>query len=301
MNDIDRYDCVKEVADHVHDTLCHTTFSLLPEQATLRKSESTLLDKLPAEGHGVNTMIDHLLKDIVPGLNGSSLHSQYYGFVTGGVNQAARLGEMIVSLYDQNAAVHLPDQSLATTVEDKAVKMLLDFFRLDQNQWCGQFTTGATASNIVGLALGREYVINRAVKKVSGDTAKTNTVGASGLLRACRLGGIEDILVMTTRPHSSLGKAASVVGFGRDSVIDVGDANNGLSFDFPSLELLMSERCATSAVIVAVSCGEVNTGLFAADSLETMQRLRTLCDRYGAWLHIDGGKSTSRDQNSIFS
>ncbi len=290
MDDGDRYDHLEEVTNHVIGTLRYSDYSLLPEQATLRRSESTLLDKLPAEGYGIKKTTEHLLKDIVPGLNGNSLQYNYYGFVTGGVTPAARLGESIVSLYDQNVAVHLPDQSLATTLEDRALKMLLDLFRLDQSQWSGQFTTGATASNIVGLALGREHVINQAIKKVTGDQNDKNTVGASGLLRACRLAGIEDILVVTTRPHSSLGKAASVIGLGRDSVIDVGDANNGLSFDFQQLELLMLEKCSNNAFIVAVSCSEVNTGLFATDGLENMQDLRTLCDRYGAWLHVDGGE-----------
>ena len=289
----DRYKTLEQVTKHAIQTLNRLDSSdpLLPDQETLRKSESTLLDKLPAEGYGINRVADHLLDDIVPGLNGNSLHSRYYGFVTGGVTPAARLGESIVSLYDQNAAVHLPDQSLATTIEDKALRMLLDLFRLDQSQWSGQFTTGATASNIVGLALSRECIINRAIEKATGASSMKNTVGEVGLLRACRSAGIEDVLVITTRPHSSLGKAASVLGLGRDSIVDIGDANSGLSFDFQQLELLMLESYHKSAFIVAVSCSEVNTGLFATDGLETMQDLRTLCDRYGAWLHVDGGEN----------
>ena len=299
MNDDDRYDHLEKIASHIYHTLHYRGCPLLPKQDVLRISESKLLDRLPEKGHGLYKTIDHLLGDIAPGLNGSSLHRNYYGFVTGGVTPAARIGESIVSLYDQNVAVHLPDQSLATTVEDTALKMLLDLFRLDRSQWSGQFTTGATASNVVSLALGREYVINRAVEKVTGDKNETNTVGASGLLRACRLAGIEDILVITTKPHSSLAKAASVLGLGRDSIVDIASGEDGLSFDLQQLELLMLERCSNSAIIVAVSCGEVNTGLFATKGLETMQNLRALCDRYGAWLHVDGGEIMSTTMMSV--
>ncbi len=297
MDDAQRSDSVGEVTEHVARTLSHFHASdtpVLPDEATLRKAESSLFDKLPTAGYGFCETEEHLLEDIVPGLNNSSLHLRYYGFVTGGVTPAARLGETIVSLYDQNAAVHLPNESLATTVEDKALKMLLDLFRLDREQWCGQFTTGATASNIVGLALGREHIINRAIEKASGGPNSKNTVGECGLLRACCLAGIEDIKVLTTKPHSSLGKAASVLGLGRSSIVDVGVEENGISFDSQQLERIMSEISSKNAFIVAVSCGEVNTGLFATNSLKTLQDLRALCDRYGAWLHVDGGEALNR-------
>ena len=266
---------------------------LLPDEATLEKAKSTLIDKLPEEGHGTLDTRSHLLVQVAKGFNGSSLQPCYYGFVTGGVTPAAMVGDIVASVYDQNVAVHLPEESIATTVEDIALKMLLDLFHLDRDQWSGQFTTGATSSNIVGLTLGREFVVNRAVKKATGRKSESNTVGASGLIRACRLAGIDDVLVATTRPHSSLGKAASIAGMGRNSVIDVGGGNHGLSFDLQKLEGLMIERCKNSAFIVAVSCSEVNTGLFATDGQEAMQDLRTLCDRYGAWLHVDGGETNS--------
>ena len=294
MDNGNRTECLERAHAHAIQTLSRPFSPLLPDQTSLNKSAMSLLDKLPEKGYDVEKTTEHLLEDIAPALSGSSLLPNYYGFVVGGITPAARVGESLVSLYDQTVSVHLPNETVATLVEDKALKLLLDLFHLDQSQWSGLFTTGATAGNILGLALGREYIVNRAIERVTGDTSKKNTVGAYGLLRACRLAGIEDVLVLTTRPHSTLGKAASVVGLGRDSVIDVGDGNDGLSFDFERLELLMLERSSKNAFILAVSCGEVNTGLFATNSLETMQDLRTLCDRYGAWLHVDGGEHTTR-------
>ena len=285
-------ECLDRVQTHTIDILSHPSSRILPDQATLTKSHSSLLTQLPAEGIRLQKTLDHLLQDIAPALNASSLSPNYYGFVTGGVTPAARIGEAIVSLYDQNVAVHLPNETIATAVEDRALKLLLDLFHFDQKQWSGIFTTGATAGNVVGLAMAREYVINSAIEKVTGDASGINTVGAHGLLRACRLAGVEDIVVLTTGPHSSLVKAASIVGLGRDSVMDVGDGNNGLSFNFEKLELLMIERFNKNAFILAVSCGEVNTGFFATNGFETIQNLRILCDRYGAWLHVDAGKDT---------
>lgn len=290
MNHSNERECLECVQIHTLDALSHPPSKVLPEPATLNKSHSSLLTQLPAAGTPLKEIVDHLLQDVAPGLNRSSLSPNYYGFVIGGITPAARIGEALVSLYDQNVSVHLPEESLATAVEDKALKLLMDLFYLDQNQWTGTFTTGATAGNVVGLALAREHVINNAIHKVTGQASGINTVGEHGLLRACRLAGVEDIVVLTTRPHSSLVKAASIVGLGRDNVIDVGDENDGLSFNFEKLEFLMIERRSKNAFILAVSCGEVNTGFFATNGLETMQNLRILCDRYGAWLHVDAGK-----------
>ena len=297
MNDEMMTECLGRVHAHAIQTLRQPSSLIVPDQTITSKSASRLLDQLPERGFDVEKTTEHLLQDIAPALNGSSLLPTYYGFVTGGVTPAARVGESLVSIYDQNVAVHLPRETVASVVEDKALKLLLDLFHLDRNQWSGVFTTGATAGNVVGLALGREYVVNRAIEKVTGEANKNNTVGAYGLLRACRLAGIEDVVVLTTRPHSSLAKAASIVGLGRESVVDIGDEKEGLSFDFQRLELLMLERSGKDAFIVAVSCGEVNTGLFATNSLEQMQDLRTLCDRYGAWLHVDGGESHDERRN----
>jgi glutamate/tyrosine decarboxylase-like PLP-dependent enzyme len=41
--------------------------------------------------------------------------------------------------------------------------------------------------------------------------------------------------------------------------------------------------------VIVVSAGEVNTGRFATSVLD-MPKLRSLADRYGAWIHVDGGE-----------
>ena len=275
------------------EVLQEPTSSILPDTLALTRSRENLQD-LPSEGWGIARTTEHLIRDVAPGLNQSSLSPRYYGFVTGGVTPGARIGECLVSSFDQNAQVHLPDETVATNVDAKAIDMLLDFFRLDVVGWSGLFTTGATASNILGLGVARECVINKAVERVVGESGVKLTVGEHGILHACQVAGVHNVTTLTTKPHSSLRKAASIVGLGRGSVLDVAKHNNGLVFDLEKLESIMIENAHTSVFIVVVSCGEVNTGLFATNGFESMQDLRTLCDRYGAWLHVDAGKTEAR-------
>lgn len=179
--------------------------------------------------------------------------------------------------------MHLPTDTIATEVEDAALRMLCDLFHLPQATWNHRiFTTGATASNILGVACGREYVVQQAGKRKGVDVS----VGETGLLEACMKAGVERLRVLTTAPHSSLLKAASVVGLGRDCFIEVGMAQGRHHFDFQLLEQKLKEGGEKTAFIVSVSCAEINTGFFATSG-DDMQKLRDLCDQHGAWLHVD--------------
>lgn len=271
------------------------SLSINPSICVLKTAESSLLQSLPEEGIGIDKTTNHLLGEISPALNRASLSPNYYGFVTGGVSPAAKVADTIVSFYDQNVQVHLPNDTIATTVEDRALLLLLDLFHLEREAWpCRIFTTGATSSNTVGLACGREYVINEAVKRRQRDESVDSSdeissmVGNIGLLAACRAARVDNVQVLTTMPHSSLKKAASVVGFGRYSVWDVGRPDNPIAFNFSTVKAMLG--LGRTASIVVVSCGEVNTGLFATNSLKEFQALRVICNRYGAWLHVDAGK-----------
>jgi glutamate/tyrosine decarboxylase-like PLP-dependent enzyme len=103
--------------------------------------------------------------------------------------------------------------------------------------------------------------------------------------------GVKEIQVLTTMGHSSLYKAASIVGLGRASVKDIPVSEGQpwrLNIDLLERELQREKDGVVS--IVAISAGEVNAGRFATNGLHGMQKIRDLCDKYGAWLHVDGGR-----------
>ena len=280
--------CFERVHTHAVDILQKQQKSILPTLLHLERSRSSLSQTILERGSGIETTTAHLLQDIAPTLNGSSLSPNYYGFVTGGITPAARVAEGLVSTYDQNPSIHLPDQTIASIVEDNALKLLIDLLHLDQSEWSRVFSTGATASNILGLACGREHTINQRIKTRLGITPQ-ESVGSLGLLRACRIAEIEDVRIFTTRAHSSLYKASSVLGLGRSCVEDIAKSNSDFTFDLHVLERKLESNQDKGVSIVVISCGEVNTGLFATYGEKDVQMIRKLCDQYGAWLHVDGG------------
>jgi len=108
------------------------------------------------------------------------------------------------------------------------------------------------------------------------------SVGELGLLEAYREAGIDRVQVPTTMPYSPLWKSASIRGLGRASVVEVGLGGNELAFNISKLVGAPSrERCASILL--------VSWGAFAIHPQEEVLQLKELCEKYGAWLHVDGG------------
>lgn len=290
MSDTSKYiqDQWRRLGEH-HADAQPDTAATLPALSTLEAVHLSLPRVGSAtylQGQPDDEVVEHINRHIIPALCGQAKSSRYYGFVTGGTLPIAEWADNVVSHMDQNVQVHLPHQSASTAVEDAALAMLLGVLRMEEEgRWKGRtFTTGATASNILGLACGREAVLAKRL----GLAGKGGSVGELGLLGACALAGVTQIQVLTSAGHSSLSKAASVVGLGRAAVKELGRSESEpwkLDIDAVEREL----KVHGTASIIAVSAGEVNTGGYALDDVQEWTRLRKLADEYNAWIHVDGG------------
>jgi glutamate/tyrosine decarboxylase-like PLP-dependent enzyme len=257
--------------------------AVLPSSEEIHLARSKLLKNLPEDGIGEQATEYHLHNDLVPGFNRPSKSPRYFGFVTGGTTPASVSADHLVTQTDQSPQVHLPNETISTAIDDRALYMLCQLLELRPEEWRHRiFTTGATASNVLGLACAREHILRAAAER--NGSLQTPSVAEHGISQAMALAGVRQVQILTTVPHSSLRKAASIVGLGRSSVIEVGQSEECHRFNMSLIEQRM--QAAGVAPIVAVSCAEVNTGFFATTS-EEMALLRSLCDKYGAWLHVD--------------
>ncbi|CAP72750.1 uncharacterized protein PODANS_2_1790, partial [Podospora anserina S mat+] len=83
-------------------------------------------------------------------------------------------------------------------------------------------------------------------------------------------------------------QAAKILGLGEECVLDVGQDDKPWRIDLDKLEPALKEAEKNStACIIAISSGEVNTGRFAT-AIFDMPKIRSLADRYKAWIHVDG-------------
>ncbi|BFZ58394.1 hypothetical protein PYCC9005_005456 [Savitreella phatthalungensis] len=213
---------------------------------------------------GVEELVSHLERDILPAL-ANYPGPRFFGFVTGGSTPAAQLADMIVTAADQHVQMHSPELSIATIVEDAALCRVLELLKLQSSEWPGRIcTTGATASNILGLACARNAVLGRDVGEYGFDGRSVRVIAAGA--------------------HASLRKAASIVGIGRRHCIECTNDDYNIAFDLDRLDSMLADNKTKSiGSIVVASFGEVNTGLFTPE----MEKVKRLCERHGAWLHID--------------
>jgi len=234
---------------------------------------------LPSSSRPLRTTIEDILQKIVPSLVKQS-NPHYYGFVTGGSTPASLLSDFIVTIIDQNVSVHLPRDAIHTQIERWAITMLCELYNLPPTTWIagGTLTTGATSANILGLACGREFLLKN---KQTG-----KSVSELGYLRAAVEGNvINGIKVITATPHSSIAKAASILGLGVGACMNLPlSKEQPWNFDIEALKRLL-ERAEEDQVryIVVPGFAEVNTGRFT----ENIEEISRLCVEYGAWMHID--------------
>jgi glutamate/tyrosine decarboxylase-like PLP-dependent enzyme len=261
------------------------TRDILPSLEQLSTSASTLETSLPSKGHGLAATTQHILNDIVPAVSSSSLSSRYFGFVTGGVTPAARLADYVASTLDECLAVRIPNDTIASNVEQCAISMLSELLCLDEKNedgadvWTGSFTPGSSTSNLYGIGCGREYVLQ---------ARGAPTPGGAGIAQSCQAAGIREIQLLCSMAHPSIIKAASLLGLGRAAVKQLGMPNRPWCLDLETVERELSRKDVAN--IVSVGMGEVNSGKLGITQDELM-KLRELCSRYQAWLHVDAGKN----------
>ncbi|PMS23201.1 aspartate aminotransferase family protein [Trinickia dabaoshanensis] len=218
---------------------------------------------LPEHGPGFDAALDDFLTRWAPGFSGSA-GPRYLGFVTGGATPAALAGDWLTSVYDQNPTAGI--DSAAPDLERETIARLRELFGLSNAQQ-GVLVSGATMSNLVGLAIGREWLGEQCQSRVS--------ISDDGV------GMLPPIRVLSGAPHSSIYKALSVLGIGRRAVQKVPTLKEREAVDVDALEAAL-ERFEGEPVIVVANSGTVNTVDF--DALQAIAELRS---RYPFWLHVD--------------
>ncbi|MFC4030249.1 pyridoxal phosphate-dependent decarboxylase family protein [Streptomyces polygonati] len=216
---------------------------------------------LPAQGQGLEGALAEFGARWEEGLSASA-GPRYLGFVTGGATPAGLAGDWLTAAFDQNAASG--GDSCAAELEKETLGWLRELFGLGAAHH-GAFVSGASMSNTVGLAIAREWVGRRLGVRVS-------EAGAAAL------GPVE---VLSGSPHSSVGKALSVLGIGRERLRTVPTLPGREAVDVDALAAALAALDGRPAIVVA-NAGTVNTVDF--DDLRAIAALR---DRFDFWLHVD--------------
>ncbi|MBG0830577.1 aspartate aminotransferase family protein [Planomonospora sp. ID67723] len=216
---------------------------------------------LPVEGVGAKGATEAFAERWEPGF-AASPGPRYLGFVTGGATPASLAGDWLTGALDQNPTSGI--DSTAPDLERETVAWLRELFGLPPEHE-GTLVSGATMSNAAGLAIAREWLGER-----NGIPVAEQGVAALG-----------PVTVLSGSPHSSVGKALSLLGLGRSAMRRVDLLPGREAVDVARLEEALEELGGRPAIVVA-NAGTVNTVDF--DDLRAIAALR---ERYPFWLHVD--------------
>lgn len=218
---------------------------------------------LPEAGDGALGALTELQEAAAAG----AVHSagpRFFHFVIGGGTPAAVGADMMTAVLDQNAGMWT-SSPLGARLETVALSWLRQLFELPV-EWGGVLTTGATMANFTGLAAARRWWGQQHGRDVDRDglaALPPTPVFSSGYI------------------HSSAIKALGMLGIGRRTVRVLASDDAG-RLDAEALKRELEALEGAPAIVIA-NAGEVNTGDF-----DPIAAVADLCDRYNAWLHVDG-------------
>jgi glutamate/tyrosine decarboxylase-like PLP-dependent enzyme len=227
-----------------------------------------LVDRpLPDDGLPPEEVVADLARDLEPYV-AAHASGRYFGFVVGGLHPAAYGAELLVSTWDQNAAMFAPTPGVAA-VEEVAARWLVELLGLPAGSSVG-FVTGGQMANFTCLAAARDHVLG----EVGWD------VRADGLAGAPHLN-----VVLKTGKHATVTQALRYLGLGERTAVEVAcDDEDRFLLD----ELRTTLAGLEGPTIVCAEAGNVNTGSF-----DRFGTIADLVDDHRArgnptWVHVDG-------------
>lgn len=218
---------------------------------------------LPADGVSVGEVTQELIDTARPGLMGSA-GPRYFGFVVGGVTDAALVADVVAAGWDQ-VAFNEATSPAALAYEDVAGSWLKDLLGIPSTASVG-FVTGAQAANTVGLTAARLQVL----RDHGWD------VGRNGLRDAPRVR-----IIAGAERHATIDRTLRLLGLG-ESALELVPARPDGAMDATSLEAVL-DQVSPGPTIVCAQSGNVNTGAF-----DDLRQICAVAKRRGAWVHIDG-------------
>ncbi len=141
----------------------------------------------------------------------------------------------------------------------------------------GVFTSGGTQSNLMGVLLARDWCIANNWQNADGQAWSVQRDG----LPADALQKVK--VICSENAHFSVQKNMAMMGMGFQSVVTV-PVNDKAQIDISALEKTMAQLKADGKI---VACVVATAGTTDAGAIDDIKAIRTLTDKYGAWLHID--------------
>ena len=240
-------------------------------RATPAEMRERLAGPQPRRPHELGEILEQLERDVLPYM-GRSDHPGYFAFIPFGSTWPSALGDFVASALNVYAGSWMEGAG-PSQVELEVLGWFKDWIGYPDAA-AGALVSGGTVANLTALACAREAL--------------------AGAMSP------ELVAYVSDQAHSSLARAARLLGFRPDQVrVLPSDETFRLAPATLAAALDADVRAGRRPLFVSASAGATNTG-----SVDPLDELADLCAERGVWLHVDaayGGFAvlTERGQGAL--
>ncbi|MEM7551458.1 MAG: aminotransferase class I/II-fold pyridoxal phosphate-dependent enzyme [Bacteroidota bacterium] len=244
------YQAIDMLVDH-HSELAEKQSSNVPSK---KEMELLLSEQIPLKGCDPRELISFLEKDVFTNVSYTN-HPRFFAFVPTPSNYLSALGDLLASGYTVFNGNWL-EGAASAQIELTTIDWLKDMLGLADAAE-GNFVSGGSMANLTALVTART--------KLLGDKFQ------------------KGIIYCSDQTHSSLEKAARILGFKKSQYKKI-RSNNNYELDVNHLkkEIEQDKSQDFEPFCVITNAGATNTG--AIDSLD---EIAWICREHGMWMHVD--------------
>jgi aromatic-L-amino-acid decarboxylase len=226
--------------------------------------KSKLPKSPPERPQGLNQVMADFEKIILPGITHWN-HPRFFGYFAISGSYAGVIGEMLASALNVNAMLWRTSPA-ATELEETVLDWLRQMLGLPE-QFEGVINDTASASSLNGLAAARE--------------AADLNIREKGLAGRSELPRLR--IYTSEEAHSSIEKAAIVLGFGQEGVVKIA-TNNRFQMDARVLEKAIQHDVHDG---IKPICVIPTIGTTSTTSIDPVAEISEICKDHGIWMHVD--------------
>jgi len=233
----------------------------------IKVADSGQIEKLakmgiPERGRNVQEVMEEMMADVYDHrarLN----HPRYLGFIPGPASLNSWVGEVMTSAYNLHAGSWM-STSAASYIEKVMIEWLSKKVGYHTAKSGGLFVSGGSMANLTALVAARD-------KKLS--------------FGSIHLG----IAYVSEQTHSSIKKALKIAGISPKHIRRIG-VDSQYRMNMEELEEVIKEDVeeGLQPFVIIASAGTTNTG-----SVDPMEAVHKLCEKYNMWMHVDGAFGAS--------
>lgn len=227
-----------------------------------RQIKALLDEPLPDEPQDIDKVLAKVERDVLGSITNSA-GPRYFGYITGGGNQAAVLAEMIKTSINQN---NLKWHSSPASTEMETLVM----------RWVAEFIGYSTES--AGVLLSGGSVANHHALAVARKMKAPVNIAEDGIYSCPPL-----TVYVSAEGHSSFDKAMDMLGMGKKYLRKI-PVDDKLCINLEVLESQIKEdQQAGFHPLCAIGvAGTTNTG-----AVDDLSGVADICERYDLWFHAD--------------